>query len=153
MTTAIFGCTNSTPSKKDSEVYGSDYVNFQMPEGWEVHPMPGKGTVIWMKGDPRIRVVELSAEKFNSAYNNAININKNDYNIQKLNRKTNGINVNIIKTISNTNGDIEDQYFFQKNNKYYCLVSWGFSGWNSKKQSTFRKEIDKAVDTIVTTIN
>lgn len=69
MTATIFGCTNNGQSKKDSEVFGSDYVNFKMPEGWEVHPMPGKGTVVWMKGDPRIRVIELSKEKYDSAYN------------------------------------------------------------------------------------
>ncbi|WP_414468656.1 hypothetical protein [Methanobacterium sp. ACI-7] len=153
MTATIFGCTNNGQSKKDSEVFGSDYVNFKMLEGWEVHPMPGKGTVIWMKGDPRIRVMELSKEKYDSAYNKAQNADASSYIIKKENRNVNGINVNIVRTTNNGNGDIEDQYFFSKNNKYYFLIGWAFTGWNSQTQRTYRQEIDKAVDAIATTIN
>jgi hypothetical protein len=154
ITAANFGCTSNTESKKDSKIYGSDYVNFQMPEGWEVHPMPGEGTVIWMKGDPRIRVIDLkNKEKSDSEYNKALNSDTGTYNIKKETRSTNGIDIKVIKTIHNNNGDIQDKYFLQKNNKYYCLICWAFPGWNSKKQISSRKEIDRAVDTIVTTIN
>ena len=61
---SIFGCTSS-PQQNDSSIYGSTYVNFQMPNGWELHPMPGNGTVIWMKGDPRIRVTDLNQQQYN----------------------------------------------------------------------------------------
>lgn len=154
ITAAIFGCTSSTQSKRDSKIYGSDYVNFQMPEGWEVHPMPGDGTVIWMKGDPRIRVIEIEdKQKYDNTLNKALNIDTGTYNVKISSKTINGIEVKVIKTINNNNGDIHDEYFFGKNNRYYHLVSWAFTGWNSKKQNMFRKEIDKAVDTIVTTIN
>lgn len=151
---SIFGCTSSAQSKNDSKIYGSDYVNFQMPDGWEVHPMPGEGTVIWMKGDPRIRVIELKdKQKFDSEYNKALNIDNGTYSIKIGEKSINGINIKIIKTMHNNNGDIQDEYFFGKNNKYYHLQSWAFTGWDSAKQSKSRKQIDKAVDRIVNTIN
>ena len=149
----VFGCINTAQPKKDPKVYGSDYVNFQMPEGWEVHPLPGEGTVIWMKGDPRIRVIEQDKQKFDSDYNKALNTDKGSYIVKTGNEAINGIEVNIIMTTKSNNGDIQDEYFFGKNNKYYQLVSWAFTGWDSKKQVSSRKEIDKALNTIVTTIN
>jgi hypothetical protein len=149
----IFGCTSNAQSKSDSKVYGSDFVNFQMPAGWEVHPMPGDGTVIWMKGDPRIRVIELKhKEKFDSQLSKALNIDNGTYDIRKTKKIINGIEVNIIRTTHNGNGDIQDEYFFQKNNKYYNLEGWAFPGWNSQKTNTARKQTDKAIETIVNTI-
>ncbi|MDI6723931.1 MAG: hypothetical protein QMD61_04735 [Methanobacterium sp.] len=150
---AIMGCTNTKEPEKDSSIYGSTFVNFQMPDGWELHPMPGEGTVIWMGRDPRIRVIELkNKEKFNSAYKKALNTDTNSYNVIKRKKTIGNIEVNIIKTTSNMNGDIQDEYFFKKNNKYYHLVSWAFTGWNGNNQTSSRKEIDKATDTIIKTI-
>lgn len=149
-----FGCSDNTTSKKDSEVYGSTYVNFQMPEGWELHPMPGEGTVIWMSHDPRIRVIELkNKQKYESSYNTALNTDKNAYHVVQNNKTLEGTEVNIIKTTNNMNGDIQDDYFFQKNDKYYYLISWAFTGWSDTNQSKSRYEIDKATDIIIKTIN
>lgn len=150
----IFGCTNNNQTQKDSKVYGSSYINFQMPEGWEVHPMPGEGTVIWMKGDPRIRVIEYKTkEKFDSAFNQDSNADTTAYDVRKTKKIIEGIEINIIKTTHNGNGDIQDEYFLQKNNKYYHLEGWAFPGWNSQKNFAERKQIDKAVEIIVKTIN
>lgn len=149
-----FGCSDNRESKKDSEIYGSTYVNFQMPDGWELHPMPGEGTVIWMGHDPRIRVIELkSKEKFDSSYNTALNIDRNGYYVIPINKTVERIEVNIVKTINNMNGDIQDEYFFQKNGKYYHLISWAFTGWSDTNQTKSRNEIDKATDIIIKTIN
>ena len=148
----VFGCINTAQPKKDSNVFGSDYVNFQMPEGWEVHPQPGEGTVIWMKGDPRVRVIELDKQKFDSDYNKALNTDKGSNIMKTGNEVINDIEVKIIKTTDNNKGDIQDEYFFVKNNKYYQLVSWAFTGWDSKKQVSSRKGIDNAVNAIITTI-
>lgn len=149
-----FGCLDTTQSTNNSKVYGSDYVNFQMPEGWEVHPMPGDGTVIWMKEYPRIRVIEVSSkEKFDSSYNKALNIDNGTYIIKKVNETINGIEIKIVKTTHANTGDVEDEYFFQKNDKYYHLIGWAFTGWDSSKQVKSRKKIDTAVNTIVTSIN
>ena len=68
-------------------------------------------------------------------------------------RKVNEINIKVIKTMHNGNGDIEDNYFFTKNNKYYQIVGWDFPSWNSNRVVKSRKEIDKAVNKIVETIN
>ena len=151
---SIFGCLDTAQPKNDSKVYGSDYVNFQMPTGWEVHPMPGDGTVIWMKEYPRIRVIEFnSKEKFDLSYNRALNIDNGTYTIIKVNETVNGIEVKIVKTTHANTGDVQDEYFFEKNNKYYHLIGWDFTGWDSVKQVKSRKKIDTAVNTIVTTIN
>ncbi len=149
----IFGCTNNSQSQKNSKVYGSTNINFQMPEGWEVHPMPGKGTVIWMKGDPRIRVIEYTdKQKYDSDYNKDLNIDNSNYAVSNSKKIINGVQINVIKTTHNNNGDIQDEYFFEKNNKYYNLECWAFPGWNSKKTNTARLEIEKAVNIIVNTI-
>lgn len=149
-----FGCSDNATSKKDSEVYGSTYVNFQMPEGWELHPMPGEGTVIWMSHDPRIRIIELkNKQKFDLSYNNALSIDKTAYYVEQSNKTIEGIEVNIVKTINNMNGDIQDEYFFQKNGKYYHFISWAFTGWSDINRTKSRNEIDKATDIIIKTIN
>jgi hypothetical protein len=149
-----FGCSDNSTSKKDSEVYGSTYVNFQMPEGWELHPMPGEGTVIWMGHDPRIRVIELKdKQKFDSSYNNTLSIDRSGYYVVQGKKVVEGIEVNIVKTINNMDGDIQDEYFFQKNGKYYQLISWAFTGWSDTNQTKSRNEIDKATDIIIKTIN
>jgi hypothetical protein len=151
LTVSIFGCT-SNQSQSNSSIYGSTYVNFQMPNGWELHPMPGNGTVIWMKGDPRIRVIEQKDEQeFNLKYSNALKTDKDVYTLITGNKNINGINVNFIKTMSNNEGNIDDLYFFTKNNKYYILEGWAYNGWNA--QTSDRKKIDNAVETIVNTIN
>lgn len=77
--------------------------------------MPGEGTVIWMGRDPRIRVIELkNKEKFNSAYRKALNTDTISYNVIKRKKTIDNIEVNIIKTTSNMNGDIQDEYYFKK---------------------------------------
>lgn len=142
-----FGCTNQSEKQSNS-------TNFQMPEGWELHPMPGEGIVIWMGADPRIRIIELKdQQKFDSRYNKSLNLDTDVYAVIKKNRKVEGTDVKVIKTTDNNYGDIQDEYFFQKNNKYYYIVSWAFTGWDNRKQRKSREEIDKAVDTIVKTIN
>lgn len=149
----IFGCTNSNQTQYDSKVYGSTYVNFQMPDGWEVHPMPGEGTVIWKKGDPRIRVIEFKdKQKFDLEYYKASNLDTDTYSIISGSKTFNGIETRFIKTMHNNNGDIDDYYFFSKNNKHYILNCWAFTGWGGDKQTSARKSIDKAVETIVNTI-
>lgn len=149
----ILGCTNNKEPEKDSSIYGSTYVNFQMPDGWELHPMPGKGTVIWMGSDPRIRVIEwYNKTEYDSANKDTLNINTDDYSVMKNNKTVGNIDIVIIKSTNSHTGDIQDYYFFQKNNKYYCLISWAFTGWNSYDQTTSRKEVDKAADTIIKTI-
>ncbi|MGZ7044168.1 MAG: hypothetical protein ACXVHM_06220 [Methanobacterium sp.] len=149
----IFGCTNNNQTQYNSKVYGSTYVNFQIPDGWEVHPMPGDGTVIWKKGDPRIRVLELKdKQKFDLEYNNALQEDNATYTIKSGSKIINGIETKFIKTMQNNEGDIQDEYFFTKNNKYYHLEGWAFTGWSGDKQTSARKSIDNAVDTIVNTI-
>ncbi|MGF7118992.1 hypothetical protein [Methanobacterium oryzae] len=148
-----FCCSDNTSSKRDSETYGSTYVNFQIPEGWELHPMPGEGTVIWMSHDPRIRIIELeNKQKYDKSYNAALNIDNSSYYVAKDNKTVEGIKVNILKTINNMNGDIEDEYFFQKNGKYYHIISWAFTGWSDTNQTKSREEIEKATDIIIKTI-
>ncbi|MGZ7069103.1 MAG: hypothetical protein ACXVHT_12430 [Methanobacterium sp.] len=150
----IFGCTNNNQTQYDSKVYGSTYVNFQMPDGWELHPMPGDGTVIWMKGDPRIRVIEFKdQQKYNSKFNDVSITDKDLYSVISGNKNINGININFISLVNNNDGDIQIDYFFSKNNKYYNLECWAFTGWNSQKQTSARNNISKAVDTIVNTVH
>jgi len=149
----VFGCLDTTEYTNNSKVYGSDYVNFQMPTGWEVHPMPGEGTVIWMKEYPRIRVIEINnEEKFNSSYYRALNIDNGTYDVLNVNETVNGVDVKIFKTTQLNTGDIEDEYFFEKNDKYYYLLGWDFTGWDSRKQVKSRKKIDNAATTIIETI-
>ena len=150
---SIFGCT-SNQSQSDSKIYGSTYVNFQMPNGWEIHPMPGNGTVIWMKEDPRIRITEIKdKQKYDLNYNNALKTDKDMYTVITGNKNINGITVNFVKTMSNKEGNIQDEYFFSKNNKYYNLEGWAYTGWNPQNQTSDRKKIDKAVETIINTID
>ena len=147
---SIFGCTSS-PQQNDSSIYGSTFVNFQMPNGWELHPMPGNGTVIWMKGDPRIRVTDLNQKQYNQKYNDILKTDNDTDTIVKGSRNVNGININFVRTMSNNEGNIDDYYFFSKNNKYYSLEGWAFSGWQN--QTSDRKKIDNAVNNISNTIN
>ena len=154
ITVSIFGCLNTDQPRYDSKVYGSTYVNFEMPKGWEVHPMPGEGTVIWMNGDPRIRVTQLKDEQeYNLKYNNALKTDNDIYTVIKGNKNINGVKINFIKTMSNNDGNIDDEYFFSKNGNYYILDGWAFTGWSPQNQTSDRKKMDKAVETIVNTIN
>ena len=106
-----------------------------------------------MSGDPRIRVIELEdKQKFDSEYNKALNIDTDSYAVTKKNKTVDGTNVNILKTTNNMNGDIQDEYFFVKDNKHYHLVSWAFTGWNSANQTMYRKKINNATDIIIKTI-
>lgn len=146
---AILGCTSNAQSGKQS----GNSINFQIPEGWELHPMPGDGTVIWLGDDPRIRVIEIKDKrKFDSKYNHALNIDKTGYMVKTENKTIDNIKVEVFKTIDNRYGDIQDEYFFQKNSKYYYIMAWAYPGWNSAKQNKYRQEISKAVDIIVKTI-
>lgn len=146
--TATFGCTSNTQYEKQS----GNNTNFSIPDGWELHFMPGDGTVIWMGGDPRIRVIEMDKQKFDSKYNKALHIDNATYTVKTQNKTINGIKVETFWTTDGRTGDIQDEYFFSKNNKYYFILAWAFTGWDSSKQSEYRQEIDKAVKTIVETI-
>jgi hypothetical protein len=147
---ATLGCTDNTQQKKQS----GDVINFQMPEGWELHDMPGDGIVIWMGSDPRIRIIEMEdKKKFDSKHSRALNIDNTSYIVRTKNETVDGITVEVFKTIDGRYGDIQDQYFFYKNNKYYYMVAWAYTGWDSGKQNKDRQEISKAVDIIVKTIN
>jgi len=149
----IIGYVYNNQPQKDSPIYGSTYVNFQMPKGWELHLMPGEGTVIWMGKDPRIRIIELKNKtKFDSIYNEALNTDIGSYTVIKKNKTVDNIEVNIIKTMNNHDGNIQDFYFFKKNNKYYYLISWAFTGWDSASQTISRREVDNATNTIIKTI-
>lgn len=142
------GCTSNTQQVKQS----GDDINFSIPEGWELHHMPGEGTVIWMDGDPRIRVIEMDSHKFNSKHNQALHIDNTTYILKTGNKTIDGIKVETFWTTDGNSGDIQDEYFFSKNNKHYYVVGWAFTGWNPSKQSGYRQEIDKAVKNIVSTI-
>ncbi len=146
---ATFGCTSDVQSEKQS----GNALNFSIPEGWELHPMPGDGTVIWMGNDPRIRVIEMSdIRKFTSRHDSVLSIDNNSYMIKKRNETIEGLNVEIISTTDGKYGDIQDFYFFQKNNRYYYITAWAYTGWDSSKQNKYRREISEAVDVIVKTI-
>ncbi len=146
---ATLGCTNNAQPGEQS---GSG-INFSMPEGWELHPMPGDGVVIWMEGDPRIRVIEMTdQQKFNSKHNSVLAIDKNDNMVKTKNQTMEGIKVETFWTTNGQYGDIQDYYFFQKNNKYYYITAWAYTGWDSSKQTIDRQEINNAVETIVKTI-
>ncbi|MGB9980139.1 hypothetical protein [Methanobacterium sp.] len=148
LVTAIFGCTSSTQYGKQS----GNNTNFSIPEGWELHFMPGEGTVIWMDGDPRIRVIEMNKQKFDSKHDQLLHIDNTTYMVKTQNRTIEGIKVETFWTTAANSGDIQDYYFFFKNNKYYYLSAWAYTGWDSSKQSSYRQQIDKAVKTIVSTI-
>ncbi len=146
---ATLGCTNNAQSGKQS---GSS-INFVMPDGWELHAMPGEGTVIWMEGDPRIRIIEMTDQrKFDFKRNSVLSIDKNDNMVKTKNQTMEGIKVETFWTTNGQYGDIQDYYLFQKNNKYYYITAWSFTGWDSSKQTVDRQEISKAVETIVRTI-
>ena len=146
--TATFGCTSNTQYGKQSE----NVTNFSIPDGWELHWMPGEGTVIWMGGDPRIRVIEMDREKFESKYSSALHIDNTTFMVKQWNKTMDGTKVEIFWTTDGNSGDIQDEYFFSKNNKYYYVVAWAYTGWDSSKQSEDRQEIDSAVKSIVSTI-
>lgn len=149
MIAVTFGCTSSMPSSKQP---GSS-INFQIPEGWELHPMPGDGDVIWMGSDPRIRIIEMkNKQSFESKYKKALGIDKDLFMIKAGNKTIDGVRVEFFKTTDNRYGDIQDEYFFSKNNKYYYMMAWAYTGWNSAEQHSVRDEVDRAVDTIVKTI-
>lgn len=144
--TATFGCTSNTQKQAGNN------INFSIPEGWELHSMPGEGTVIWMGGDPRIRVIEMNKQEFDSKYYQALHIDNTTYTVKTQNRTIDGIKVQTFWTTDGNSGDIQDEYFFNKNNRYYYILAWAFTGWDSDKQSGDRQEIDKAVKSIVSTI-
>ena len=146
--TFTFGCTSNTQQQKQS----GNNINFSIPEGWELHTMPGGGTVIWMGGDPRIRVIEMNKEKFDSKHDMVLHIDNSTYMVKTHNRTIDGIKVETFWTTDANSGDIQDYYFFSKNNKYYYVLAWAYTGWDSSKQSRFRQQIDKAVKSIVSTI-
>ena len=146
--TATFGCISNTQQGKQS----GNNINFSIPEGWELHPMPGEGTVIWMGSDPRIRVIEMDKQKFDSKYNQALHIDNTTYILKTQNETIDGIKVNIFKTTDGKYGDIQDDYFFSKDDKYYYIMAWAYTGWDSSKQYNDRREIGEAVDLIVKTI-
>jgi hypothetical protein len=147
--TATFGCINNTQQGKQS----GNNTNFSMPEGWELHSMPGEGTVIWTGSYPRIRIIEMdNKHEFDSKHNQALHIDNTTYILKKQNRTIDGIKVETFWTTDGNSGDIQDEYFFFKNNKYYYVMAWDYTGWDSSKQSEDRQEIDKAVKTIVSTI-
>ena len=147
--TATLGCTNNAQSEKQA----GNNINFAMPEEWELHSMPGEGTVIQMEGDPRIRVIEMTdPQKYNSKHNSILSIDKTEFMMKTKNQTMEGIKVETFWTTNGQYGDIQDYYFFQKNNKYYYITAWSFTGWDSSKQTIDRREIDKAVETIVKTI-
>ncbi len=148
LVTATFGCTSNTQSEKQSH----NDINFSMPEGWELHPMPGEGTVIWTGSYPRIRVIEMSKQKFDSKHDQALHLDNTTFILKRQNRTIAGTTVETFWTTDGNSGDIQDEYFFYKNNKYYCILAWDYTGWDSSKQSEDRQEIDKAVKTIVSTI-
>ena len=148
LVTFTFGCTSNTQQEKQS----GNNINFSVPEGWELHWMPGEGTVIWREGDPRIRVMEMSKEKFDSKHDQALHIDNTTFIVKKQNRTIDGIKVETFWTTDGNSGDIQDYYFFSKNNKYYYVLAWAYTGWDSSKQSRFRQQIDKAVKSIVSTI-
>jgi len=146
---ATLGCTSNAQQEKQS----GDSINFQMPGEWELHPMPGDGTVIWKGDDPRIRVIEIEDKrKYDSKYKRALNMDNTTYIIKTKNETIDGLNVEIFQTTDGKYGDIQDEYFFIKNNKYYYIMAWAYPGWNSNKQNSYRQEISEAVDTIVKTI-
>lgn len=149
LVTATLGCTSSAQSGKQS---GSS-INFAMPGGWELHPMPGEGTVIWMGSDPRIRVIEMTdPRKFDSKRNSVLSLDNTSFMMKTKNQTLEGIKVETFWTTDGRYGDIQDNYFFQKNNKYYYIMAWAYTGWDSSKQTIDRQEISKAVDIIVKTI-
>ncbi len=146
--TSTFGCTSNTQQEKQS----GNNINFSIPEGWELHSMPGEGTVIWKGGDPRIRVIEMSKQKFDSKHIQALRIDNTTYIVKTQNRTMEGIKVETFWTTDGNSGDIQDYYFFSKNNKYYYVLAWAYTGWDPSKQSGFRQQIDKAIKNIVSTI-
>ena len=149
LVTFTFGCTSNTQQEKQS----GNNINFSVPEGWELHWMPGEGTVIWMDGDPRIRVMEMSKQKFDAKHEQVMHIDNSTYMVKTHNRTMDGIKVETFWTTDGNSGDIQDYYFFSKNDKYYYALAWAYTGWDSSKQSRFRQQIDKAVKSIVSTIN
>ena len=145
---ATLGCTSNAQSGKQS----GNNINFALPDGWELHPMPGEGTVISMGNDPRIRVIEMKdTQKYNSKHDAALNIDPKSVTLKKRNETVDGIKVEIFYTTGGE-GDIQDLYFFSKNNKYYYILAWAYPGWSSK-QSIDRQKISEAVETIVKTIH
>lgn len=147
--TSTFGCTSNTQQEKQS----GNNINFSVPEGWELHWMPGEGTVIWRGGDPRIRIMEMSKQKFDAKHEQVLHIDNTTYMVKTHNRTMDGIKVETFWTTDSNSGDIQDYYFFSKNDKYYYALAWAYTGWDSSKQSRFRQQIDMAVKSIVSTIN
>ena len=144
---ATLGCTSNAQSGKQS----GNNINFSLPDGWELHPMPGEGTVIAMGNDPRIRIIKMKdIQKYNSKHEAALNIDNASVTLKKQNETIDNTKVEIFFTTDN-DGNIQDLYFFSKNNKYYYLLAWAYPGWTSK-ESINRQEISKAVETIVKTV-
>ena len=115
--------------------------------------MPGEGTVIWMDGDPRIRVMEMSKQKFDAKHDQALHIDNTTFMVKNT-QQDNGWNKMLrhFGPLMVILGIFRIIISSLKNDKYYYVLAWAYTGWDSSKQSRFRQHIDKAVKSIVSTI-
>ena len=119
---------------------------FYMLGGWDQVNSTVKGAAEFKKGDTQIRVQELTLEQFNSNYALASK-QKTDFNVTVETRSMSGIEAKIVRTTNNTNGNIYDYYFIQKDGKYYQITAW-----DNTSKSSARLDVDNAVVTIISTL-
>lgn len=125
-------------------------TKFNLPDGWiQRHPLiKGESALDFWKGnDPHIRIEQLDKEKYESNYAEESTDSIN-YKIMKETILISGVEVKILRVTDKRTEDILDSYFFQKNEKYFEILSWDYT-----TQASARIDIDNAVNEIVTTLN
>ncbi len=139
---------NESVKQSKTGQYSLNGAYFDIPSGWvEKEKVTDNGIDFWKNGHPHIRLIELSKEEYESDYS-ASSQSSTNYSVIKKTIKASEIEIKVLRVTDSRNGDILDQYFFQKNDKYYEVLAWDYT-----YQDASRPTIDEAVKTIATTLN
>jgi hypothetical protein len=148
----VSGCTspdvnNSTNTKQSTGPYSVDNSTFQMPEGWIQVDSGVTDAIEFKRGDDtHIRIEELTKPEYDSNYAD-VSKQRSNSNVTEETKNMSGVEVRIVRTTDNTNGNINDYYFFVKDGKYYQITAWDNTG-----NAGVRNDIDNAVNTIISTL-